>query len=49
MNGRQVAEAARTARPGLRVLFITGYAEKAVLIHGHCDPGMHASTNLFVA
>ena len=41
MNGRQVADAARVARPGLKVLFITGYAENAVLSHGHLDPGMH--------
>jgi len=30
MNGRQVAEAARLARPGLPVLFITGYASAAL-------------------
>jgi nitrogen-specific signal transduction histidine kinase len=27
LNGRQVAEAARSERPGLKVLFITGFAE----------------------
>ncbi|MDR6887288.1 MULTISPECIES: response regulator [Variovorax] len=47
MNGRQVADAARTARPGLKVLFITGYAENAVLSHGHLDPGMHVMTKPF--
>ena len=41
MNGRQVADAARALRPGLEVLFITGYAETAVLSHGHLEPGMH--------
>ncbi len=30
MNGRQLADAARVLRPGLKVLFITGYAEHAV-------------------
>ena len=30
LNGRQLADAARTLRPGLRVLFITGYAGGAV-------------------
>lgn len=30
MNGRQLADAARVVRPGLRTLFITGYAEQAV-------------------
>ncbi|MDM0019532.1 response regulator [Variovorax saccharolyticus] len=47
MNGRQVADAARLARPGLKVLFITGYAENAVLSHGHLAPGMHVMTKPF--
>jgi CheY-like chemotaxis protein len=47
MNGRQVADAARLLRPDLRVLFITGYAENAVLRHGHLDPGMHVLTKPF--
>jgi len=47
MNGRQVADAGRTLRPGLKVLFITGYAENAMLSHGHLDPGMHVMTKPF--
>lgn len=47
MNGRQVADAARTLRPDLKVLFITGFAENAVLSHGHLDPGMHVMTKPF--
>ena len=47
MNGRQMADAARVARPDLKVLFITGYAENAVLSHGHLDPGMHVITKPF--
>jgi PAS domain S-box-containing protein len=47
MNGRQVADAGRAVRPGLKVLFITGYAENAVLGHGHLDPGMHVLTKPF--
>ena len=31
MNGRQLADAARQTRPDLRVLFVTGYAEAAVI------------------
>ncbi len=46
-NGRQVADAARVSRPELRVLFITGYAENAVLNHGHLDPGMQVLTKPF--
>jgi len=41
MNGRQVADAGRALRPGLKVLFITGYAESAVVGNGHLEPGMH--------
>jgi PAS domain S-box-containing protein len=47
LNGRQVADAARAVRPGLKVLFITGYAENAVLSHGHLAPGMHVMTKPF--
>ncbi|GGB29632.1 hybrid sensor histidine kinase/response regulator [Sphingomonas metalli] len=47
MNGRQVAEAARERIPGLRILFITGYAENAVLNHGHIAPGMEVLTKPF--
>jgi PAS domain S-box-containing protein len=47
LNGRQVADAARAVRPQLKVLFITGYAENAVLSHGHLDPGMHVMTKPF--
>ncbi len=47
MNGRQMADAARTVRPGLKVLFITGYAENAVVGNGHLSPGMHVLTKPF--
>jgi PAS domain S-box-containing protein len=40
MNGRQVADAARAARPGLPVLFITGFAENAVVGDGPLEAGM---------
>jgi signal transduction histidine kinase/ActR/RegA family two-component response regulator len=47
MNGRQLADAARASRPGLKVLFITGYAENAVVGNGHLDPGMEIMTKPF--
>lgn len=47
MNGRQLADAARMHRPDLEVLFVTGYAENAVLNHGHLEPGMHIMTKPF--
>ena len=40
MNGRQLAEAARARRPGLKVLFITGYAHQASGEAGLVGPGM---------
>jgi PAS domain S-box-containing protein len=47
LNGRQVADAARAARPELKVLFVTGYAENAVLNHGHIEHGMEVLTKPF--
>ena len=47
MNGRQLADAARDSRPDLKVLFITGYAENAVLNHGHLEQGMQVMTKPF--
>ena len=35
MNGRQLAAAARQHRPGLKVLFATGYAEGAEVLEGY--------------
>jgi CheY-like chemotaxis protein len=40
LNGRQLADAARTSRPGLNVLFITGYAESAVIGQENLASGM---------
>lgn len=47
MNGRQVADAARAARPGIPVLFITGFAENAVVGDGPLDAGMELVTKPF--
>lgn len=47
MNGRQVADAARRVRPDLKVLFITGYAENAVVRSGDLEPGMEVMTKPF--
>jgi len=40
MNGRQLAEIARQHRPGLKVLFMTGYAEIAAERQGFLEEGM---------
>jgi CheY-like chemotaxis protein len=47
LNGRQVADVGRAARPGMRVLFITGFAENAVIGDGHLEPGMQMLTKPF--
>lgn len=47
MNGRQLADAARLLRPGLNVLFITGYAESTVLGQGGLPHGMQVLTKPF--
>ncbi|MGB7973958.1 MAG: PAS domain S-box protein [Roseiarcus sp.] len=47
MNGRQLAEAARQARPDLQVLFITGYAEASTAGAGGLGPDMHVLTKPF--
>ena len=49
MNGRQLADAVRVQRPELNVLFITGYAENAVLNHGHLERGMQVITKPFAS
>ncbi len=41
VNGRALADAARSARPGLRVLFTTGYTRNAILHNGTLDRGVH--------
>jgi PAS domain S-box-containing protein len=47
MNGEQVAARARDLRPGLKVLFTTGYARNAIVHHGRLDPGVRLVTKPF--
>ena len=44
MNGRQLADAGRTIRPTLKILFITSYAENAIIAHGQLEPDMQVMT-----
>jgi len=47
MNGRQMAERGMRIKPRLRVLFLTGYAEAAVLGNGKLAEGMAVMTKPF--
>jgi CheY-like chemotaxis protein len=47
MTGAVVAEKARAIRPGLKVLFTTGYARNAIVHHGRLDPGVALITKPF--
>jgi CheY-like chemotaxis protein len=47
MNGRQLADAGLAIRPTLKVLFVTGYAENAVIGNGHLKPGVHLLSKPF--
>jgi PAS domain S-box-containing protein len=47
MNGRQVADAGRSLKPHLKVLFITGYAENAAVGNGAMEHGMEVLTKPF--
>ncbi len=49
LTGRQLADAARAMRPGLKVLFTTGYARDAIVHHGRLDPGVELITKPFTA
>ena len=40
MNGRQLADAVAQRRPGVKVLFTSGYTENAIIHHGRVDPGV---------
>ncbi len=39
-NGRELARQARTLRPGLKILFMTGYSRNAIVHQGRLDPGV---------
>jgi DNA-binding response OmpR family regulator len=47
INGRKLAEIGRASRPGLKVLFVTGYAANAVVRGAFLEPGMDMLTKPF--
>jgi CheY-like chemotaxis protein len=40
MNGRQLSSEVEKLRPGIRVLFMTGYSRNAIVHQGRLDPGV---------
>ncbi|TMJ15209.1 MAG: hypothetical protein E6G94_07690 [Alphaproteobacteria bacterium] len=47
MTGAVLAEEAVRLRPGLKILFTTGYARNAIVHHGRLDPGVELITKPF--
>jgi len=46
-NGRQLADAVLARRPGMPVLFTTGYTRNAIVHNGRLDPGIDLITKPF--
>jgi len=41
LSGKLLAEASLHRRPDLKVMFMSGYTENAIVHHGKLDPGVH--------
>jgi CheY-like chemotaxis protein len=47
MTGRKLADMAARVRPGMPVLFMSGYTENAIVHHGRLDPGVELISKPF--
>ena len=41
MSGRELAQELSKTRPDLKVLYMSGYTDDAIVHHGVLDPGTH--------
>lgn len=41
MGGRDLVERLAPSRPGLKVLYVSGYTDEAIVQHGVLDPDVH--------
>jgi nitrogen-specific signal transduction histidine kinase/CheY-like chemotaxis protein len=49
MNGRQLSEEILRLRPGIKVLYVTGYTRNAIIHQGRLDPDIELLTKPFTA
>lgn len=47
MSGKEVAQAAAGLDPDMKILYMSGYAENAIVHHGRLDPGVHLLSKPF--
>ena len=49
MNGRELADGIAERWPGIKVLFMSGYTDEAIVHHGVLEPGVHFISKPFTA
>jgi CheY-like chemotaxis protein len=49
MNGRELADRIAERWPGIKVVYMSGYTDEAIVHHGVLDPGLHFISKPFTA